>query len=78
MTSLLVTSYMDVRHQQREAIECLRHEGIKQVGIVEVLQKAYRDKALSKFTVCQWLDIFKSSILDDDSDEENITLPCAS
>ena len=44
---------MDVRRQQRAAIECLRHEGIKQVEIVETLEKVYRDKALSQLTVCR-------------------------
>ena len=28
-------------------------------------------------TVCQWLGIFKSSVLDDDSNNKNIPLPCA-
>ena len=37
------------------------HEVIKQV--VETLQKVHRDKALSQLTVCQWLDIFKQSVL---------------
>ena len=37
MTSLLVTSNMDVRHEKK--LEFLRHEGIKQVEIVETLQK---------------------------------------
>ena len=59
MTSLLVTSNMNVRRQQRAVIECLCHEGIKQVEIVETLQKVYRDKALSQVTICQWLDIFE-------------------
>ena len=77
MKSLLVTSNVDVRRQQRAAIEFLRHEGIKQIEIVKTLQKVYRDKALSQLTVCQWLDIFKSSFLNYNSDKENITLPCA-
>ena len=47
MKSLLVTSNVDVRRQQRAAIEFLRHEGIKQIEIVKTLQKVYRDKALS-------------------------------
>ena len=37
MKSLLATSNMDVRLQQRAAIEFLRHKGIKQVEIVETL-----------------------------------------
>ena len=52
-------SNMDICRQQREAIEFLCHEGIKQVEIVETLQKVYRDKALSKLSFCQWLNIFK-------------------
>ena len=67
MTSLLVTSNMDVRRQQRMAIEFLPHEGIKQLKIIETLHKVYRAYRL---TVCQWLDIFKSPVLDDDSDKE--------
>ena len=59
MTPLHVTSNMDVRRQQRAAIEFLRHEGIKQVENVGTLQKVDRDKALSQLTICQWLDIFK-------------------
>ena len=77
MTSLLMTSNMDVRCKQRVVIEFLHYEGIKQAEIVEILQKVYRDKELYYLMVCQWLDIFKSSVLDDDSDEENKPLPCA-
>jgi len=37
--------------------------------------KCYKDKALSRTTVWQWLDRFKSSVLNENSDEENIPLP---
>ena len=37
MTSLLMPSNMDVRRHQRATIEFIRHEGIKQVEIVETL-----------------------------------------
>ena len=67
---------MEVRCKQRAVIEFLHHEGIKQAEIVERLQKVYKDKALSQPTVCRWLDRFKSLVLDDDSDEEDIPLPC--
>ena len=77
MTSLLMTSNMDVRCKQRVVIEFLHYEGIKQAEIVEILQKVYRDKELYYLMVCQWLYIFKSSVLDDDSDEENTPLSCA-
>ena len=60
----------DVKYGCWAIIEFLRYEGIKQGEIVETLQKVYRDKSLSQLTVCQWLDILKSSNLDDDSDEE--------
>ena len=72
MTSLLVTSNMDVRCKQRVVIEFLYHEGIKEAEIVERLRKVYKDKALSQATVWWWLDRFKSSVLNEDSDEENI------
>ena len=61
MLSLLVTSNMDICRQQRAAIaiEFLRHKEIKQLEIVETLQKVHRDKALSQLTGCQWLYNFK-------------------
>ena len=77
MTSLLMTSNKDLRCKQRAVIEFLYYKGIKHAEIVEILQKVYRDKELYYLMVCQWLDIFKSSDLDDDSDEENKPLPCA-
>ena len=67
---------MDVRCKQRAVIEFLHHEGIKEAEIVERLKKVYKDKALSRATVWRWLDRFKSSVLNEDSDEENIPLPC--
>ena len=67
---------MDVRCKQRAVIEFLYHEGIKEAEIVERLRKVYKDKALSQATVWRWLDRFKSSVLNEDSDEENIPLPC--
>ena len=63
MTSLLVTSNMDVRCKQGAVIEFLRHEIIKEAEIVERFQKVYKDKALSRATVCRWLDMFKSPVL---------------
>ena len=65
---------MDVRCKQRTVIEILYHEGIKEAEIVERLRKVYKDKALSQATVWRWLDRFKSSVLNEDSDEENIPL----
>ena len=70
-----MTSNIDVRRQQRAATERLHHERIKQVKIVETLWKVHGDKALFQLTVCQWLDIFKSTFLDDNRDEENVPLP---
>ena len=52
MRSLPVMSNIDVCRQQRAAIE---------VEIVQTHQIVYRDKALCQLTVCQWLDIFRSS-----------------
>ena len=72
MTSLLASN-MNVRCKQREVIEFLDHEGFKQTEIVEKLQKVYKDKTLSQPTVCRWLNRFKSIVLDDDSDEEDVT-----
>ena len=43
---------------------------------MERLEKVYKDKALSRATVWRWLDRFKSSVLNEDSDKENIPLPC--
>ena len=59
MTSHLVSSNMDVRHQERVAIEYLRLEGIKHVGIVDTRQKVHRDEALSQLTTFHRLGIFK-------------------
>ena len=42
--SLLVTSNMDVRRERIVIIECLRHEGIKQVENVGTLQKVEETK----------------------------------
>ena len=57
MKSLLVTSNMEVRRQQRAFIEFLCHEGVKQVEIVETLKKVYRDKALSSLSVIRHIQI---------------------
>ena len=75
MTSLSVMSNMDVCCKQQAVIEFLHHEGIKEAEIVERLQKVYKDKALSQATVWQWLDMFKLSVLNETSDEENIPFP---
>ena len=76
MTSLLVKLDMDVRCKEQAVIEFLYHEGIKEAEIVERLRKVYKDKALSQATVWRWLDRFKSSVSNEDSDKENIPLPC--
>ena len=44
MTSLLVAYNMNARRQQRTALEVFRHEGIKQVEIVETLQKCIQTR----------------------------------
>ena len=43
---------------------------------MERLRNVYKDKALSQATVWRWLDRFKLSVLNEDSNEENIPLPC--
>ena len=44
MTSLLMTSNMDVRCKQRADIESLRHEEIKHVEIVETEKKIIKTR----------------------------------
>ena len=63
MTSVLVTSNMDVPCEQRALIEFLHHKGIKEAEIVERIQQVNKDKALSQATVWRWLDRSKSSVL---------------
>ena len=47
----------------------------KKPTLLKGLKKVYKDKALSQATVWRWLDRFKSSVLKEDSREENIPLP---
>ena len=58
MTSLLVTSDMDVCRKQRVVIDFFR-EGLKQVEIVESLKKCIEKRYCPSLPVYQWLDIFK-------------------
>lgn len=50
---------------------------LKKLKLWKGLEKAYKykDKALSQATVWRLLERFKSSVLNEDSDEENIPLP---
>ena len=72
MPSLPVTSHVEKCIANNEWLSNVFI--MNKLGVVETPQ-VHRDKVLSQLTDCQWLDIFKSSVLDDDSKDENISLP---